>query len=474
MKILIVDDKEENLYLLDSLLKGCGYEVVSAVNGFDALEKLRSDNFNMIISDILMPVMDGYSLLKKVRADNKIKDIPFVFYTATYTDGQDEELALDLGVDKYIRKPIEPEEFINIIKGVIIDAEKGKKRPPTPTLKDEKEVLKLYSERLVKKLEKKMLDLEEEVAERKSLEEKLIAERDEFHSILQELPVGVAVLDAEDKFVYINSITIKIDGYKVDPDSLIGKNVKSIHSKHILSIIEDVLKDFKSGKKSHFSREAKRGKRLIEISYHAIRNGAGEYQGLTRLVSDITEKKLSEKKLRESLEYSQNLIDSSLDMIIAVDIKRQITEFNQSAEDTFGYKREEVLGKHINMLYADVKQGLKVHKKVVEKGRHLQEIANKRKNGDIFPTLLAASTLINPEGELIGVMGVSRDITKRKKVEEEREQALQEAQNANEVKNLFLANMSHEIRTPLNTILGFTGLIEESTRHIIGEEEKKF
>ena len=165
MNILIVDDKEENLYLLESLLKGCGYEVVSAVNGQDALEKLRDGSFSMIISDILMPVMDGYSLLKKVRAADKHKDIPFVFYTATYTDAQDEDLALQLDADKYIRKPIDTEEFVKIIQNVI-KGRINRIHPVKPTLMREEEVSKVYSERLVNKLEK-------EIIERKWAEAKL-------------------------------------------------------------------------------------------------------------------------------------------------------------------------------------------------------------------------------------------------------------------------------------------------------------
>ena len=171
MKILIVDDDSNGLYMLEVMLKGSGYEVASAANGAEALEKLNAEEFDVIVADILMPVMDGFQLCRKVKGNKDLNHILFIFYTATHTEEKDEELALQMGADKFIRKPVEPDEFIKIIQGVIGDMEKGKGKPKKADLEEEKEVFNLYSESLVKKLEKKMLDLEREINQRKLAEE---------------------------------------------------------------------------------------------------------------------------------------------------------------------------------------------------------------------------------------------------------------------------------------------------------------
>ena len=116
-----------------------------------------------------------------------LKAIPFVFYTATYTDEKDEELALKLGADRFIVKPVEPDAFIKIIQGVIRDADGG--RLKARAVKEEgKDVFKLYSERLVKKLEKKMLDLEREIAERKQAEDKIRRLNEELEECVASAP----------------------------------------------------------------------------------------------------------------------------------------------------------------------------------------------------------------------------------------------------------------------------------------------
>ena len=173
MKILIVDDNKENIDLLEVLLTNSSYAVSSSKNGKEALKMLRAEKFDLIISDILMPVMDGFQFCRECRKDNKLKSIPFIFYTATYVDKKDEEFALSLGAQSFIRKPKEPDEFLKIIKSIVEGTDEKIIKHTTPTMEDEKEVLKLYNERLVNKLEKKMMDLENEVVRRRKAEKEL-------------------------------------------------------------------------------------------------------------------------------------------------------------------------------------------------------------------------------------------------------------------------------------------------------------
>ncbi|MBE3035764.1 MAG: response regulator, partial [Candidatus Atribacteria bacterium] len=170
MKILIVDDMEDMLYVVETILKGNGYEVATAKDGLEALNKLKEESIDLIISDIMMPRMDGFQFCRECKKDDGLKKIPFIFYTATYTSKKDEEFALSLGAEKFIRKPAEIKVFINIIKEVIEKhKEGGLIAPPEEPIKKEEIYLTEYSKRIVEKLEKKVADLEKSEKQVKDL-----------------------------------------------------------------------------------------------------------------------------------------------------------------------------------------------------------------------------------------------------------------------------------------------------------------
>ena len=192
--ILIVDDIEENLYLLRVLLEGRGYAVEDARNGSEALVKALARPPYLIITDILMPVIDGFTLCRIWKSDERLSKIPFVFYTATYTDPRDKHLALDMGADAFIVKPTEPEEFLSMVENILMNSREGKLVPPQKPRTGEETILTSYNEALIRKLEDKMLslgksnrELEAQIESRVKAEEQIARSLQEKDALLREL-----------------------------------------------------------------------------------------------------------------------------------------------------------------------------------------------------------------------------------------------------------------------------------------------
>ena len=118
MKLLIVDDDKTTRKLLSLYLKGKGYEVVTAENGLDALEKLGTESINLVVSDMNMPYMDGIELTKTLRTDVNMKNIPIIMVT-TEADDDEKKKAFDAGVDDYLVKPTNADAISESIKRII-------------------------------------------------------------------------------------------------------------------------------------------------------------------------------------------------------------------------------------------------------------------------------------------------------------------------------------------------------------------
>jgi len=173
MNLLIVDDVAINRKLLRAVLEAEGYDILEAGDGKEALASMEQQPVDGIISDILMPNMDGYRLCYETRQDERRRDLPFIFYTATYTSPGDEKLAADIGADAYLRKPATTADILDTLRGVFERGNRTRSKLPLT----EAGILKEYSERLVMKLEEqneklqlRTAELEREVAERKRAE----------------------------------------------------------------------------------------------------------------------------------------------------------------------------------------------------------------------------------------------------------------------------------------------------------------
>jgi two-component sensor histidine kinase len=174
MNVLIIDDNVNDRRLLRYTLEHHGCTVIEARDGQEGLNFVIRHNPDVIVSDALMPRMDGFQLLRTLKSDPDLRSIPFLFYSATYTREEEEQLALSLGADTFMIKPIEPEEFWEKICEVLKAEEKREGIPVRHELvESEEEYLAEYSRIVAMKLEEKMYELEETLARSKQSEEEL-------------------------------------------------------------------------------------------------------------------------------------------------------------------------------------------------------------------------------------------------------------------------------------------------------------
>jgi len=152
--ILVVDDIPDILKLLDATLQFKGYRVVTASNGQEALEAIEREHPALVIADILMPKMDGFSLLHRIRLDSELRSIPVVFLSATYVGAEDKDFARALGVTRFVEKPVDWDKFLPIISEILTQGVSV-----TPTSLNEFEFYDRYRRRLETKLKQKVTQI---------------------------------------------------------------------------------------------------------------------------------------------------------------------------------------------------------------------------------------------------------------------------------------------------------------------------
>lgn len=117
-RILVVDDDEMVLMALNELLKPEGYDVKTVSNGVEALKLLDENGYDLLMFDLIMPVMDGYELCRRVRQKEKYKETPIVFLTAKSRE-EDRAKGLEVGANLFLSKPISPDKLIQIVSSAI-------------------------------------------------------------------------------------------------------------------------------------------------------------------------------------------------------------------------------------------------------------------------------------------------------------------------------------------------------------------
>ncbi|MEN6440784.1 MAG: response regulator [Syntrophobacter sp.] len=304
-KILVVDDVEASRYYLEALLRGHDYDVFAAGNGAEALALARKEMVDLIISDILMPVMDGFEFCRRCKQDDSLADIPFIFYTATYVDSRDEAFGLSLGAEYYLIKPLEPDYLMGIFRDVL---ERSEREPSRLTgIPSEKDSLYLreHNEALVRKLEAKMLQLEHanqhlvrELSERRQAESRLRR----FHAAMENADECILISDSTGIIEYVNPAFQKTLG--VLRENAVGQRLDTLCGCRqggavFGTISEDSVRDVPW--KGDLLCKSKDGRRVeFAATVSPIADPNGEITGFVATMQDMTVQRNLEYQLAQA------------------------------------------------------------------------------------------------------------------------------------------------------------------------------
>ncbi len=518
MKILIVDDMEVNLELLEARLEGSGYEVTSAKNGIEALERLKTDSIDMIISDVLMPKMDGFQLCRECKSDETLRNIPFVFYTATYTDKKDEEFGLSLGAERFLVKQMENKPFMEAIKQILKNHKKGLLTPhETLVEKDESVYLKEYNERLINKLENKMIDLEKEITERKRAEERIkhlnkviLAVRNVNQLITKEKDRDKLIKGSCDILIesreYYNAWILLLEetGELVTTaEAGLGKEFLPMLERLERGELPDCARQALSQSEvvvigdppstcadcplsvSYGGRgglvvrleHAKKVYGLLILSVPRDSTTDDEEQGFIKEVAeDIAlalhsielekEQKKAEKEIRQAGEEWMLTFDSITDWVSIQDKDFKIVRANRAYANNFDMKPDELTGKPCYEVVHGTKEPY-------PKCPHRQTLETKKPATEEFfePHLgiyleMTTSPIFNENGEVTGTVHITKDITEHRKLEAQFRQA-----QKMEAIGTLAGGIAHDFNNLLTAIIGFgeLGLVRISKEDSLRE-----
>jgi PAS domain S-box-containing protein len=361
MRVLVVDDDVAGRDLLETLFSMHGYETWGASDGVAALDVAREHPCDLVVTDILMPKMDGYQLCREWKADAALSSAPVVFYTATYTTREDRDFADGVGADLFIVKPTDPDELFRMVDALAREHAIGDVGPREPRIADESSVLREYNEVLVHKLEHKISELERaygalerasvaleeearaktglierlsaDIERRKRAEEQLQRTNELLSAVVDGSPLGIVATDAEGGIRMWNPRAENLFGH-VEAD-MIGTPYSFAGERGL----DDLLDAARGGSTctSVGDLSDSDGATIeAEVCTAPLRDEQGGFDGIVALIADTTQRAQLERLKQDFVQVVSHELRTPLTTIIGYgDLLAQMGERGQLDPEKF-------------------------------------------------------------------------------------------------------------------------------------------
>jgi PAS domain S-box-containing protein/putative nucleotidyltransferase with HDIG domain len=325
-RILIVEDSLTQAAELKDLLQEHGYWVTVATDGKEGLAAARERKPDLIISDVIMPVMDGYEMCQAIKHDGALKDIPVILLTVL-SDTKDVIRALRAGVDYYLTKPYHENHLLFQVESALakpirqtndgaeeeLEVAFGGERHVITS--DRQQILNLLlstydnaiqqNRELIKtqrELQKMNEQLQQEIIDRKQAEGEIRRLKDFNEGIVQNMAEGIAVEDAEGRIIFVNPAAADLLGYS--PEELLGQHWTVIVSSDQHPSVQAAYERHMHGEADRYELQLVRqdGTLVPVLVSGSPRVEEGRFAGTLTVFTDITEHKQVEEELQQSLE----------------------------------------------------------------------------------------------------------------------------------------------------------------------------